>query len=683
MLPNFTLVDVIGITAASLVLTGFVFVPGYVAGWLTNACGFRSRSLLTQTVLSTPLGVAVFPIVVYLAGEFTPALWILIAIVWGAFAILVAREVKRRTSWMLSRELRIGAALVLVWAALAVASLADLQLGDRLYFNVSAYDHCVRAAFTAAAARNIPPGNPFFGANPPVLLRYHYFWMIVCGLASRVAGLTPRYALYGGTVWSGIALMSLVAAGLKFFYEVKEQLRRKVLIGIGLLTVTGLDILPVLYTSHFKAPRYPDMEWWNVQITSWLDALLWAPHHLMALVACLIGFMVLRQAASSRFQRAVNIAVCGFAFASASGLSALVTFTFAVFVVFWLVVSAVRRWWDEVALLVAASAVAFILAWPYLRQLLAPGLDGGFVRFGVREFPLALRMIAKHTGWNISPTIPDLLLLPLNYFFELGFFLLIAVLRFKAVRQGRVRLAREETAAWTMVATSFLIGSFLQSTTLVSNDLGWRCFLQAQFVFLLWAALLLNEWWPSAQVQPSRRTRRVAWAMLILGVLGTAYQVVTLRVYPMLHDQGIVNGPDWLDADRKLGMRTYALRSVYDRLSATLPLRALVQYNPVTPAYIPHLLYSGHPAAEGLPQCGVVFGGELSRCEPRMNAIQPLFGNRAPTDMASVAGVCERYGITVVVATDSDPAWADAESWIWRGTPVLANEHVRAFRCGH
>jgi hypothetical protein len=143
------------------------------------------------------------------------------------FAALMGKQLWTARRPSLPREFWIAAAIVLGWALLAILSLADLQIGGRLYFSVSAYDHAVRSAFTAAAARAIPPANPFFAATPPVTLHYHYFWMLICSLPVQLAGLAPRHALYGGTVWAGIALLSLIVIGLEFFTGVKERLGRR------------------------------------------------------------------------------------------------------------------------------------------------------------------------------------------------------------------------------------------------------------------------------------------------------------------------------------------------------------------------------------------------------------------------------------------------------------------------
>jgi hypothetical protein len=586
-------------------------------------------------------------------------------------------------------------AIAFIWAFVAIGSLVDLQFKDLLYFSTTAFDYSTRTAFTAATARIIPPINPFFAGSPPMLLRYHYFWMLVCGLATRLGNVDPRQAMYGGTVWAGIALMSLIAMSLRFFVGAREHLARKALIGCSLLLVTGLDLLPTVFLYLRSKAVNPDMEWWNEQITSWVDALLWTPHHVMSVVACVVGLLVIRQPATTKYQRAVAILIAGLAFASSVGLSVLASFTFALFVVFWLPLAAYRRWWDDVTGLLGAGAVALVVALPYLRIVMGPGVDGSggggrFFSVAIRDFPLATNLIASMFQMP-AHKLPALqlillLLLPLNYFLELGFFFVVGALRIHSIRSGATQMTREEQTGWMIVGTSFLVGSFMRSTTIGSNDLGWRCFLQAQLVLLLWSALLVDEWWSSPRITSVGR-REVAGFVRILaaiGLIGTMYQVLMLRLYPILQDRRLMSPTmaSWLDQDYKLGKRTFALRSIYDSLGTVLPAGAIVQYNPNAAAFIPHELYSGHGAAMGLPLCGAVFGGDVSSCEGRMKSIAPLFGKPSQAESADLDNICREYGITIMLVDDLDSAWGEHGSWVWTRKPILANDYARAVACG-
>jgi len=698
MLSNFTATDIVRSVEASLLLSLILFIPGYVVGWLSNSFRFRERRFAAQALLSTPLAVAVVPVLIFLVGRYPKVLWTLLGVSWIAFAFLF-RPVLRRWSQIGLRRVPkvvwIGAALAVGWAFLAIASLVDLQFKDLLYFSTIAYDYSTRTAFTAAAARAIPPINPFFAGTPPMLLRYHYFWMLVCSLATHLGHVDSRQAMYGGTVWAGIALMSLIAMSLKFFIGARERLARKALIGCGLLLVTGLDLLPTIYLYLRMHLVNPDMEWWNEQITSWADTMLWTPHHIMSVVACMVGLLLIREPAPTKVQRAIAILIAGLAFASATGLSVLATFTFALFVVFWVPIAAYRRWWDDVTGFLGAGAVALLASLPYLRILMQPGAgsSGGSARFfaaEIRQFPMALGLIASlfHMPADHLPykRLILLALLPLSYFLELGFFFAVGALRIRSIRAGSVRMTRNELMAWLIVGTSFLVGRFMRSTTIGSNDLGWRCFLQAQLVLLLWGAVLVDEWSSSGRVA---RPGRLEWAdsmrvLAAIGLLGTMYQVVMLRVYPILQDHELVDPTmaAWLDQDLQLGKRTYALRSVYGSLANVLPPGAIVQYNPDAISFIPHQLYSGHGAAMGLPLCGTVFGGDLLHCEDRAKFVVHLFEKPSKADSDSLDANCREFGIDALLVDDLDYAWRKHDSWVWTRKPILANGHARAFACG-
>ena len=694
MLQNFTLIDIVGSVEASLLLTLILFVPGYVIGWLSNGFSFRQQRFLIQSLISTPLAVAVLPIVVYFLGRYRAILWLLFAGIWVAFVLIIRPKL---AGWwggisILPSAIKWAAAIVIGWTIIAIASLVDLQLGHRLYFSVPAFDYSLRVALTAAASRTIPPGNPFFASAPPVLLRYHYFWMLICSLVPHLGSIGSRQAMFGGTVWAGIALMSLIGVALKFFLNVTERLGPKLLIGCGLLLVTGLDILPTIFLYFWRHTVYPDMEWWNEQLTSWPDALLWCPHHVMSLVACIVGFLLIRHPASTKFHRVGSLLLAGMSFASAFGLSVLVSFTFAVFIAFWLPYAALRRWWDDVAALLASGAVALILALPFLRSMFGPAIDGfsgegRFFAVWIRPFPLGMIIVGSLTKLRgMALGLLAVPFLPLNYFLELGFFAVIAVLRFRSTRRDSATPTRGEATAWMMVAVTFLIGSFLRSTSIQSNDLAWRCFLLAQFVLLLWGTCAVDEWWSKWRHHGwGNSTVRFATLLLALGIVGTIYQLCMLRIYPLLLDNGKVTALEsatWMPQDGQLGERTYALRSVYDRLSLDLPQRAIVQFNAEGASYVPHGLYLLRDAAVGLPLCGAVFGGNASQCRKRTEILQPLFESPTIAQSARLDAICREYGISTMLVDDQDPVWKQHDSWAWTRTPILANDHARAFSCG-
>ncbi len=137
----------------------FALIPGYVAGWAANIFEFRRGSVLRQMALSVPLSVAVVPICTYLPWRFLSIrfVWCYFALVWLCFfwivAVLVWKRIRHgggchwgsRAGWIT------GIAAAAVWAIIAVASLADLRLGARLYQPEPALDYLSRAPIAAGA----------------------------------------------------------------------------------------------------------------------------------------------------------------------------------------------------------------------------------------------------------------------------------------------------------------------------------------------------------------------------------------------------------------------------------------------------------------------------------------------------------------------------------------------------
>jgi hypothetical protein len=686
MPANYTVVDVLGTAKAAAIMSLFLFAPGYVIGWALNLLGFRQRRAMLKLVFSVPIAIACCPIITYLLERIgREAVWLFYGATWAISVVIVATPTWRRFPLhiQVSKYVWLGCAVAIVWAAVGIGSLVDLQLGHRLYFSIPAYDYSVRTAFTAAAARGMPPSNPFFVSHPPVPLRYHYFWPMMCSLATRLADIDPRYAMFGATLWCGLGVIALIALYVKFFLRTPHVERRS-LIGACLLLVTGLDILPTIILRLQTPPKVmPDMEWWNLaQITSWVDSMIWVPHNVGALIACLTGFLVL----FLEYRRPIIAALIGgLSFASSAGLSIYVTFTFALFMAAWIVVMLLRREWRAVTPALIAGAVSVFCALPYLLTLVGSASGGAFVVFQLRPFSFATDILAKHRmSQHWMKVVATALLLPINYLLELGFFLLVGIDRLRKLHKRVIEWTTEEATAWTAVGTSFFVGSFLRSNAIPNNDLGYRCFLPAQFFLLLWAIPVVERWLFSRRKKSAaergapRTALAIAAACLVLGVIGTSYQVVELRMYPVWSERWQLLRRPWLNADGQLGRRNYDLRQAYDTLNSDVKDGAIIQFNPLTPTYVPHLYYTDHPMAAVGADCGTEFGGRMSDCTPRVKQLAAAFSKGAPPNIAEI---CREYGIAALLVKDTDPVWQDHKSWVWKQKPVVANDHVRAFLC--
>jgi hypothetical protein len=273
-------------------------------------------------------------------------------------------------------------------------------------------------------------------------------------------------------------------------------------------------------------------------------------------------------------------------------------------------------------------------------------------------------------GWRIQLVYAALL--PLNYFLELGFFFAIGWLTLKKYRRSG-HLTRQQLALSAILITSVVLCTFVRSSVIANNDLGWRGFLFAQFVLILWAVDFWPEW-PKLGFD-LRITLR---AMLMLGVFGTAYQVVMLRMYPMFLDQWVVQGhagskPDSPSADGQFGRRALEMRRGYAQLESMLPEGATIQFNPRgdTNGYFCGL-YGNRQVVAFDEGCGSTFGGGRQDCAGIISRVPPVF------ETLAMQQPIDQDHIDVLVFQDTDPVWVDRRSWIWQMKPLVANNYFRA-----
>ena len=284
----------------------------------------------------------------------------------------------------------------------------------------------------------------------------------------------------------------------------------------------------------------------------------------------------------------------------------------------------------------------------------------------------------------------NLAFLPLNYFLEFGFFFVVACLAIRRVwRKGF-----QDQADWcasALAAASLLLCTFLKATVISSNDLGWRSVLVLQFIVLLWAAEMWDEgvlgFAPPRTGGPAAHSRsapRLVALTLVLGALGSCYELCLERTFPILTDSFAVQRYPFLALDRQLGRRTFELRAAYEKLALTLPKGATVQHNPEAGiGNVPAGLYSDRQMVADVGSCGYVFGGSKKFCEefvlPRL---KQLFDGRQTVTAGEVANTCRDFSISALVFKDTDPVWADKSSWIWKAHPLLSNDFVRVIECG-
>ena len=236
-----------------------------------------------------------------------------------------------------------------------------------------------------------------------------------------------------------------------------------------------------------------------VQITSWTDALIWVPHHVTALVACLIGFLALwnvrkvEQNPNPGLTRQLLSGIfAAFAFAGAAGLSVYVTFAFAIFLLIWGLRFLAKRTYRDFVLYFGTACCTILFSIPYLHDLLihpetgaaagvgaagagtaAPGISVGPFALGLRELPnfLSTPVFLRDRGF-LHPGLLAPFGVVIVYILEFGVFAVVAWLRFRKDLRSREKLGEAEIASWTMFAVGMFVITFVRSAVITNND--WR-----------------------------------------------------------------------------------------------------------------------------------------------------------------------------------------------------------------
>jgi hypothetical protein len=691
--------DVFGCLIAVVAFVTVLLAPGYCVGWATDLLGFRKRDAVQQLAWGVALSFGVVPIAAVMIEKYSSSAAvrgaaILCCVAMIGLNFLARREDKdKQFSW----PSLIGVAIGLVWIGFVIAALVDIGFGNHLLLSVTVYDHALRSAFVDAVMRTgVPPANPLYWPGHAAPMRYYYFWYVVTAAVAQIAGVTARQAFIASVVWAGFGLAAIVTLFCRHFLEASAAgvgLRRRwsrAALALALLAVTGLDILPAIAKALFRLPADADMEWWSGdQVTSWLDSVIWVPHHVAALVCCLFGFLLVWMAkGESRKQRVDCALVAGVAFASAFGLSIWVPLAFAMVMVAWIgwVIALERESLARVPVLLGAGLVAVLALLPFLNELRSAPVDAvagssHFLQFGIRRmidpdallaFPWFANVARMHP--MVAGSVARLILLVPGYFVELGFFGLLLVAVLLAMR--RVKLDESARASLFFVAVALIIGTFLRSAVISSNDFGWRSMLIAQFFLLLLAV----RWFEGAFGRPKRWVPGVLYATLWIGVAGTVYQQVMLRVYLPQEDR---NGqPDVAE----LAKRAMALRLGFDAMDRSIPKDAVIQFNTDQPSdYFRYaqILAAQRQIANALPDCATSFGGSAAACLGIQQGIGRLFspGSGGALSAAEARAECASLGIGYLVAARWDSDWGDSNGWVWTLPAAAETYDIRVVDC--
>ena len=681
---NYTLQDLLGAIIGFVLFPLVIVFPGYCVGWWLDLFGFRQRLAIPKFTIALVLSFAVSPALLFLASRLASVRFALVLVAFFFIAFVIIRFRDGTLSLHGLRKYRLFLLAAGGWTLVAIFSLIDLQWDKQLYFTIVSYDLTTRVSIVDAITRTgVPPINPTFYPGHPVQLTFvYYFWYVLGSLIDILGGswVDARAAQIASSAWCGLGLMAMIALYLWLRNPQEETNGRhgvSARLGIGLLAVSGLDAIPLVLMMLGLHALFADVEHWNSQITAWVGSLLWAPHHVAALVACLVAVLVILDSGSRPVKKwPPAVVLAGFAFASAIGMSVWVTVVFAVSWGIWMftLLPRIKENRGQFLAMLGAGLLALGLASPFLLGIFAGNGNAS------AQFPLSLEVRPFYLLEPFVDPLPAfwrsaamLAVLPLNYFLELGFYFLAGILWLRVVvRRGRP-LGPYQRLEILLLAVVVVLASFLRSNLILNNDFGWRAWLPGQFVLLVWGVDVLQSYWSERETSPSgfprsrlARRRLLLLAFLAIGTMTTAIEVFTLRF-----SSPLISGI-------RVGQSQYSARLAFDFLRDRVSSGLITQSNPLHLLDRPSGLYGTHQMAVA---DRTAYGVPTSQYEAVRDDVGTVFSGAA-SGWDSIDSVCLRYGIDVLIFQDSDPVWRELGSLGLQRPPLYENPNYRIFPCG-
>jgi len=699
---NFTLQDTLSLLFATLLFPIVLVFPGYVIGWFLDIFSFSKRTFFTQYVISIALSNALTPIILYLAYRFASN-QVGIGIIFMFFTLWAGIQIKLLTTGQLHINItqREKSALIIggIWVIFCILLLVDIQIGQRLYFNDASFDFTTRTSLIEAITRTgIPPINPtYYPGHFEKITELYYFWYIPGSIVDTIGGklVDARIALFGGIIWCGLSLMATIAVYLRIRNRQNGTNHwYSSISGIQLLAVSGLDFVPVIAimvaikTTFGILPFDGRIESWNMPIMSWLNALTWVPNHVASMSACMIAMLtIVASFRENKLYKPVYLAVAGASIGSALGLSTWVAFTFGIFMATWTFASLFKKEQHTMVIaILTAGILGLLLSSQFLIEILQSGGKSGITG----AFPLGLYV--RHFSFSraLNPGIREIvgiLLLPLNYFFELGFFFVIAILWvIKRQKEKNWQSNQFFIPEFLLLVTVTIILSFVKSTVIAINDLGIRGWLLGQFILIVWAVDILNA--PASKGflyfrsvwSRSKKINDLIIILLIVGLMTTALEASSTRLWAILVDMGVTGVPNELTPDTNLGERTYAGRLAYEFIRDHTPDNLIVQNNPTVFLDRPSGLYGTRQMAIA---DRTAYGVPADAFKQMTTSIGQIFLNSKTQSWDPIDRACRQYFIQAIIVNDTDPLWLNMPVLKKQRNPIYINSHYAVFSCGN
>lgn len=677
---NFTLQDFLGATLAFCLFPLVIIIPGYVTGWVLDLFDFRRCQPIVRLGIGLVLSFAISPIVLHLTSSLLSFNFALL-ILTGFVVTFVVINLKEKPVFISesNHHAKTFFWIGMGWTAFAILSLINIQWGDRLFFSVTSFDQTTRVSVIDAMTRTgIPPINPSYYPGYPVKLTFlYYFWYILGSMVDAIGGryVDARAALNASSAWAGLGMMAVVALYLRQRNVNRGEAGwRSAKIGITLLTVSGLDVIPITMLMLATGQIVGSIDVWNTWIQSWVASALWVPHHIASLIAGL-SVMMLAQSARGRSiaKQFAILAVAGFGFASAVGLSMYVTLVFVIFWGVWLILIFIQKVDRSLIMpMIFSGLIAMFLATPFLLGLFRGGSGTGQfpIMFEIRTF-LQLESFVKDwlPAWR---SLIMLAVLPINYIFELGFFFMAGLYWFKINNKRKFHSNSFYQAEILLLIVAFLVGSCLRSTLITSNDLGWRAWLPGQFILLIWGVDVLENLVFTAEPVSSisgetKKNRFLLLVFIIIGMLTSIMDSVLLRTaWPVMTG---------VEVTRKY----YSARLAYSYLRDNIPADAITQNNPLNYVDRPSGLYGTH---QMVIADRTTYGVSLDDFNKLAGEVGGIFTNKNINKWQFIDRACKKYSIDILIVEDADPIWEAIPTLKAQRPPLYENVHYALFPCG-
>ena len=697
---NFTLQDILGFAVAFSIFPFVIVFPGYVIGWVLDLFDFRKRKPIVRLGIGLVLSFAITPIILDLTAQFVSIKFSILTIAGFAmaFAVISLREKTIITSETMLQIKMIFLA-VSVWVVFVILSLINMQWKDQLYFSAVA-DQITRVSVINAMTRTgVPPANPSYYPGHSVELTFlFYFWYILCSMVDLIGGqiVDARAALNASSAWSGIGLMAIAALYLRLRNPGNSATAwRSAKIGIGLLLVGGLDALPFILLAAkignivggnepLNTLQFAVLTWNNLEyqiltlLGTWIGSSLWVPHHIAAVIACFSALLLAHSARNKEpSKQFATLAVAGFAFASAVGLSTWVTLVFAIFWGIWILALLFQKTGRFLILsMICSGIIAVLVAGPFLIGTIQSGGGGAEelppVVLGIRTVPL-LEPIMREWPSNLR-SLAALIVLPIGYMWELGFFFVAGIYWLKSRDKKAFGSNPFYLQEILLLVVVFFVVSFASSTfeTRKTGDLGWRGWLPGQFVLLVWGVDVLERFLFTAPTSQKLggvvHAGHFLQALIAIGILTTLINAVFLRIY-----MPVRFGPEE-------GRRTYSARLAYDYLRDHVSSNVITQYNPAN-------FYDGPSGLYGTHQMVIsditAYRIPLDISQKLVDEVGALFTNENMTNWQIRDRICQEHSIDILIIKDRDPLWNSLASIKAQRPALYENTHYAIFACGN